>query len=72
MDHAHFLLVHTLATSYRIGDHAVLASWLTARTGRPLRTEERRELSGLTAALRRSLDALPALERAYRAAVGDG
>ncbi len=55
--------------SYRIGDHAVLASWLAARTGRPLRTEERRELYALTAALRRSLDLLPALERAFRAAV---
>jgi Type ISP C-terminal specificity domain len=55
--------------SYRIGDHAVLASWLTARTGRPLRTEERSELRGLMAGLRRSLDLLPALEGAFRAAV---
>ncbi|HBL25810.1 MAG TPA: hypothetical protein DD490_03140 [Acidobacteria bacterium] len=54
--------------SHRIGDHPVLASWLNARTGRPLRAEERRELRALTAALRRSLDLLPALERAYRAA----
>ncbi|HBL31336.1 MAG TPA: hypothetical protein DD490_31300 [Acidobacteria bacterium] len=52
--------------SYRIGDYAVLTSWLIARSGRPLRAEERRELSDLTTAVQRSLDLLPALERAYR------
>ncbi len=55
--------------SCRIGDHAVLASWLAARTGRPLRAEEWRELSAMMVGLQRSHDLLPALGRAFRAAV---